>query len=94
MSTRQAFEASKDPSDISDWDVDWSDHLATGEVIATSAWSVSQGLTIDSDTFSDTVAKVWLRHGTPGKVAVLENTITTSGSRTLQRTVDLRIDQK
>lgn len=79
--------AVKDPQEDKDYTIDWSDDLATGETILTSEWSVGTGLTEDDDDRDDTTTTVWVSGGTGGNEYLAVNTITTSGGRTLERTV-------
>ena len=76
-----------------------------GATISTSAWSVIQGdVTVDSDDTSaitiagivyaiNTVATVTLSGGTAGTVAKVRNRITTSDSRTLDKTLIIPIKE-
>lgn len=77
--------APKDPDDVKDYMVDWSDWLGT-DTISTTAWTISSGLTKDSDTNSSTGATIWLSGGTAGDTYQLSNRITTAGGRTADRT--------
>lgn len=74
-----------------------------GATIATSVWTVPAGITKDSDTTNaanlhgvsyaiDTVATIWLSGGTADNTYSIVNTITTSDSRTLRRTVTIRVE--
>lgn len=69
-----------------------------GATISTSTWTVQSGITKDSDNTSavtirgvsygiNTVATIWLSGGTAGDSYYLTNRITTSDSRTLDKTV-------
>lgn len=75
----------KDPQDVSDYLIDWSD-LLDGDTIATSLWTVPTGITKDSDTNTTTSTKIWLSGGTGGVFYACVNKITTAGGRTLERT--------
>lgn len=79
----------KRASEILDFSIDWSDVLELGETISTSTWTVPNGITRDSDGISGQLTIAWIKSGTAGLEYVLGNTIVTSGSRTLNR--DLRI---
>lgn len=84
----------KDPSEVLDYDVDWSNWLATGETISTSSFVVTAGITIDSDTNDSTIAKVWLSSGTAGNSYTVTNTITTSASRTAERSFVIDVQER
>jgi hypothetical protein len=83
----------KDPQSVLDYQVDWSDWLDTDE-ISTSTWSAPAGITIDSETETDTTATVWLSGGTDGERYEVTNEITTDGGRTDNRTILIVCKQK
>lgn len=84
----------KDPDEVKDYEVDWSDLLDT-DTIATSTWSVTEGsgLTIDSDTNDTTTTTVWLSDGVAGTYSLL-NRVTTAGGRTYDQTCKLKVRAK
>lgn len=85
-------EFTKDPDAIKDYVGDWSAWLGE-DVILTSTWDVSPvevgGLSMDSNTYSQTTTKVWLRGGIPNRIYKLRNRVTTGAGRT--QDVTLRI---
>lgn len=83
----------KDPNEVLDYRVDWTDRLA-GDTIATSTFALvtAAGLTKDSESNSATAATVWLSGGTAGATAFLRNAITTAGGRTLEEEIALPIN--
>lgn len=84
----------KDPDAVLDFGFDWSDWLATGETISTSEWTVEDGITKDSDTNDTTKSTIWLSGGTAGITYELTNTITTSASRTDERSMKIRVVER
>lgn len=86
--------APKDPDEVLDYQVDWSARLGT-DTISTSTFSLvsASGLTIDSESNTDTVSTVWLSAGTIGTAEILCR-ITTAGGRTMDQTVKLKIKSK
>ena len=80
----------KDPQDVLDYQIDWSDWLDT-DTISTSAWVVQTGLTKDSSSNTTTTATVWLSGGTNGNQYVLTNTITTANGRTVERSFIVKV---
>jgi hypothetical protein len=77
-----------------------------GATISTSSWAIAPTgeLTEDSENTSavtiegvsyavNTVATIWLSAGTPGTTYQLTNTITTSDSRTLNKTIEILIKE-
>lgn len=89
------WESSKDPNEVKDYELDWSDRLETAsDTISTSAWSIvtdSPTLVIDSSSTTTTVTKVWLSAGTDGTTYDLLNRVVTAGGRTYDQTVKLRV---
>ncbi len=91
------FTTSKDPESVIDYAIDWSATLAQSDpddTIATSSWAADNGLIVDSDSKTDTIATVWVSAGNRGTIASLVNTITTTGGRTYQRTIHLTMTDK
>lgn len=83
----------KDPNEVLDYDVDWTARLA-GDTIVSSDWTVPAEITEDSNSFSETVAKIWLSGGTISEQYELLNRIVTAGGRTMDQTVKLKIKAK
>jgi hypothetical protein len=88
------MEFTKDPNAVLDYGFDWSEWLATGETIATSVWVVTTGITKDSDLRTATETKVWLSGGIVNGVYRARNRITTSQSRTDDRTIIVRVVER
>lgn len=90
----------KDPNEVLDYQLDWADpddpRLETGETLSSSVWSVAEGdVSIDSDSYVGTgLSTVWLSAGTAGTKCILLNRVTTSGGRTYDQSVVLRIRDK
>lgn len=89
--TLQTWETPKDPDEVKDYVVDWTDRLA-GDAIASSTWIVPDGITKDSDAFDvdESTATIWLSGGTLGDNYEFVNRITTTGGRTLDQTMKLK----
>ena len=82
----------KDPNEVLDYKLDWTLRLESGETIVTSTWTVASGdVTIDSDSTGSGITTVWLSAGTDGTPCELLNRVVTSGGRTYDQTVKLRI---
>ena len=84
----------KDPDAVLDYTIDWSDWLASGETISTSTWTIPTGLTEDSETETTTTATVWLSGGTEGTSYTITNEIVTSQSRTANRSLYIRVEER
>lgn len=85
----------KDPNEVLDYDIDWSERLEDGETIVASFFTVESGtVVIDDDEDAVGVTKVWLSGGTAGESCVVQNRIETSAGRTYDQSVRLRIRNK
>ena len=81
----------KDPSAVLDWVFDWSDWLADSETISSHVITVDTGLTKDSSTESSGKVTVWLSGGTAGQNYKVACKIVTSGGRTDERTMWIKV---
>jgi len=84
----------KDPDAILDYQIDWSDWLASSETISTSTWTVASGITEDSDAKTDTTTKIWLSGGTANTKYKITNRIVTNQSRTDDRSFYVYVLEK
>lgn len=84
----------KDPSAVLDYAFDWSDWLESGETISSHTITVDTGLTKDSDSESSGVVTVWLSGGTHGIDYIVACEISTSYSRTDERSVNIRCRER
>lgn len=85
----------KDPDDVKDYGIRWSRHLVA-DVIASSTWIIPAtptGLTKDSDSFNAVLATTtaWFSGGTVDIDYLVTNRITTTGGRTLDQTITIRV---
>lgn len=83
----------KDPNAVLDYSVDWSRWL-DGDSIASSAWTVPTGLAKVTETNTDTKAILWLSGGSAGQSYQVTNRITTTGGRTEDRTITIRVEER
>lgn len=81
----------KDPDEVLDYALDWSNVLETGETISTSTWTVPSGITDSSASISGSTTRIWLSSGTSGTVYSVTNKIVTSDGRTWERTARLPV---
>lgn len=84
----------KDPHAVLDYVFDWSNWLASGETISTSAITVESGITKDSESNTSTTAKVWLSGGTEGVRYTITSRITTNQGRTDDRSAIVRVSNR
>lgn len=80
----------KDPDEVLDYRIDWSGRL-DGDTISASTWAVPVGITQDSASNTTTSATIWLSGGTSGEQYTLTNRVTTTGGRTLEQKITLRV---
>lgn len=88
----------KDPEEVLDYDLDWTQRL-DGDTITMSTWTLSSAnpdtaLIIDSDEETASVTKIWLSEGTIGQTYEVTNHIITAGGREMEQTCRLRIKAK
>lgn len=81
-----------DPNDTKDYAVYWERHL-NGDTIASSSWPVvPSGITKETDSHSTTVATIWISAAANAAGSYqLTNRIITSGGRTLDWTITIRV---
>ena len=92
----------KDPEAVLDFGFDWSDWLdsGSGETISSHTITIAcddedtPALTKDSDSESSGVVTVWLSSGTAGLVYTVECKVVTSASRTDERSMMIRVQER
>lgn len=78
-----------DAEDVTNFTIDWSAELDTGETISASTWTVDSGITQESESETTTTASIFVSGGTAGASYRLYNTITTTNSRRLKRFITI-----
>jgi hypothetical protein len=83
----------KDPDATLDYSFDWGPWLGGTDTVISSTWTVESGLSIvpASEAFDDTTTTVFITGGAVGENYTLKNTITTNGSRTDERSIEIKI---
>lgn len=82
----------KDPNAILDYTFDWAQYLLPiGDVISSVTWILSSGLTKVSQSNSTTTASAFVSGGVVGNVETLTCRIVTTGGRTDDRSISLKI---
>lgn len=91
----------KDPDEVLDYAIDWSERIATDDEITSSTWTIlpvtASPLTKASDTFDETSTTIWLSGGllavAPAAATkyTLTNRVVTDDGRTMDQSVTLRI---
>ena len=86
----------KDPADVLDYGLDWSEQLALvspADTISSATWTVPAGLTAGAQFVVGGVATTWLSGGTAGTDYTVTCRIVTAGGRTLERSVKLLVKE-
>lgn len=93
-----AFEACKDPEEVLDYTINYEVLLLASVVpdsIASSVWTATGALNIDSSSFTGINTTVWVSGGgILGSRCKLINTVTTAGGRTYERTIMVTVANK
>jgi hypothetical protein len=85
----------KDPNEVDSFGVDWSERLsASSDTISSSDWIVPSGITEDSASNTTSTTTIWLSGGTDGNDYEIVNRIVTTGGRTLDQTIKLKVRTK
>jgi hypothetical protein len=86
----------KDPDEKLDFSVDWrtEGRLPVDDAIDSSLWIVPVGITVESESYSDTLTTIWLSGGTIGQSYDFINRVTTLSGRIMDKTVRLKIKVK
>lgn len=80
----------KDPAEVMDYTIDWSDVLGA-DLIASGSSTVASGLTRDSEMHQGQTSTLWLSGGTNGVAYSVAVTIVTAGGRTWKRTMTISV---
>lgn len=83
---------SKQPADVQDYDVDFTDYLASfGDAGQGETTVADPGLTLVGHSLLGSVVKVWLAGGTDGSTYKITTTLTTTGGRVKQAEFLLKV---
>jgi hypothetical protein len=81
----------KDPDEVLDYTLNWSERLGD-DTIVTSTWpDPPDGITIDADSYDGTTAVLWLSGGVADTTYLFVNRVVTTGGRTMDQTVKLKV---
>lgn len=84
---------SKDPAELLDYAIDWTERLA-GDAIAHSTFKLPPCIVAKSSSHSEAVATVWLACGVKGRSCLIVNQVTTKAGRQLRQAVKIKIKAK
>ena len=85
----------KDPEASLDYQLDYTNYLATGDLISTSTVTVDTGITKVADTIDATnkIVSITLSGGTEGTVYTIKNTITTDNGRIAVKRFRVKVEK-
>jgi hypothetical protein len=84
----------KDPDDILNVQLDWSEWLASAETISTSTWIPESGITVPVSSTTTTITTGRVVGGTLGTTYKLVNRITTNQSEQKDQTILIEIREQ
>jgi len=84
----------KSPADVADYFIDWSNFLASTELIASVTVTAGAGLTVGATDFTGQVARVRLSGGTAGNTYALTCLIGTTSNETFSVTKNLIVQNR
>jgi len=84
----------KQPNDVLDYDVDFSDWMVSGDEVDGVTVSADAGVTVDSYAFTDEIVKVWLSGGTDGETYKITVLATTEGGRSKEQEFRIKVKEK
>ncbi len=84
----------KDPQAVLDYQLDYTNYLATGDSIASQTTTVDTGITLDSSAIvtGNKIVKLFLSGGTAGTVYTVKNTIVTADNRTAVKRFRVKVE--
>lgn len=85
----------KQPSEVLDYDVDFTDWLPTDDIVETAAVTADAGLTVDSHEVisAGTAVKVWLSGGTAGTTYKVQVTANSNAGRVKEAEFKIRVKE-
>jgi len=87
-------EFDKSPDAVLDYTFDWSQWIPLPGTIQSSTWSSDDGITIDSNLYTDDKATVFLSGGVIGRKYIVSNTIVTNTGLTETRSFIVHVQRR
>lgn len=85
----------KDPDDVEDYTLDWSQRLVEDDFLVGVVFTVSSSeLNLVSSNFTNTVSTCWLSGGVPGGAYEVNCHVTTDAGRQHERTFRIQLGNK
>lgn len=86
----------KDPSAELDYGFDWAERgwLQDGETVVAQVWTIPPGLTLITSQIVGSKTVAWIAGGTAGTEYTIACRITTSGGRTDERSITLKVRER
>lgn len=83
----------KQPADVVDFDVDFSEWMASNDVISMAVSTTDTGLTLGATVINpaNSTVKQWVSGGSDGSTYKVSMTITTTGGRTKQAEFKVKV---
>lgn len=85
----------KDPTEKKDYEIDWTNHLGTGETVTSSTWSVSPaGITLAAPNLAalaSPITRTRLTGGTAGVEYRITNHVITSTTQEFERSFTVNV---
>lgn len=84
----------KQPSDVLDYDIDFSEWLPEDDDGLTAQVTVESGLTLDSFTIHGAIVKVWLSGGTSGRAYKVTVLLITVDGRSKEAEIVIKVKEQ
>ncbi len=84
----------KDPNEVLDYSIDWRPRLVTGDTISTAVWTIPAPLVQGPSSISNGVTSTFISGGVENVTYVVQCRITTTGGRTMDQSVKLKIKSR
>jgi len=84
----------KDPNEVLDYSIDWRPRLVTGDTIATVTWTIPAPLTQGGTSNTNGITSTFISGGVEAATYSILCRITTTGGRTMDQTVKLKIKSR
>lgn len=81
----------KIPSDVLDYNIDWTNWLQGGDTITSVSWSVPPGLNTQSASSTTTSVTIWLTGGAVNRTYTIPVQITTAGGRKKEAAFQIQV---
>lgn len=84
-------EFEKSPAARLDYSFDWETYLDGQGTILSSSWSTDDGITVESDLFTNTTTTAYVSGGVEGNSYFISNTVSTTNGLTVTRSFIVKV---